>query len=141
MPAQPLERLAWEEVVATLLEKATQVEFQIERLQAEHAALSTAPHIGLSDEQAVPLERYAAEARAGIGNAGPGDSRDIFGLLQLRGTVSLDDTGIRLARANRFRILWTGIIALQSEDRKLTNIQTIVVSDGSGTGLQMVKAD
>jgi len=189
VPAEPLERLAWEEVVATLLdpvklragleaarvdyatakgrraeqlgvlereiasararlsrlvdeqleapagselarlyrEKATRMESQIERLHAEHAALPEAPHMGLSDEQAVSLERFATEVRAGIDKAGPADRRDIFGLLQLRGTVSLDPNGRRLARVNRFRIVWTAIIALQSEDRKLTNIQTIVV--------------
>jgi hypothetical protein len=37
------------------------VESQIERLQAEH----TAPHMGLSDEQAVSLERFAADVQAG----------------------------------------------------------------------------
>jgi hypothetical protein len=39
----------------------------------------------------------------------------------------LDDNGVRLARAYRFRIVWTAIIGLKGEDRKLTNIQTIVV--------------
>ena len=41
--------------------------------------------------------------------------------------MSRDRDGIRLARANRFRIQWTAIIGLRSDDSKLTNIQTIVI--------------
>jgi hypothetical protein len=93
--------------------------------------LSTAPHIGLSDEQALSLERFAAEVRAGIGKVGPADRREIFELLQLRGVVSVDPKGIRLARANRFRIQWTAIIGLRSRDSTLTNIQTVVIGQPS----------
>ena len=112
-------------------EKAAQIESHIARLQAEHTVLSTAPHIGLSDEQALSLERFAAEVRAGIGKVGPADRREIFELLQLRGVVSVDPKGIRLARANRFRIQWTAIIGLRSRDSTLTNIQRVIIGQPS----------
>ena len=54
------------------------IEAHIARMQAEHTALSTIPHVGLSQEEALSLERFAAEVRAGISEAGPADRRGIL---------------------------------------------------------------
>ena len=116
------------EIARLYRDKARQIELQLEHLQADHAQRAAEPHVGLSAEQAMSLQQFAAEVRAGIDAAEGTDRQRVFELLRLQGRLRLDDErGIRLAKRNRFSIEWTAIVPLRNKGREFTNIQTIWV--------------
>ena len=94
------------------------IEAKLASLRAARAELETIPLDGLSEEDALSLETFAAEIAAGIHEATPQEQRRIYQLLRLRGVVRVaadSEPGIRLGRRlRRFAVDWDAIYRPQN---------------------------
>jgi hypothetical protein len=100
------------EVLAALVRRAKDIEPLIARLTKDREELATVPSDGLSAKDAIEIEEFAEQTRAGLAHATPAELRHLYELLQLRGTVYLDPDGVRLGRKYAFRIEWQASIPL-----------------------------
>ena len=116
-----------------LREKSGELEDVIGRLTAERAALASEPSSGLSEQDAVDLEAFAAEMRLGAEQATPQERRLIYQKLQLAGVIRRDDEhGRKLKQRNRFSMEWQNVLVFRSNAGNLVNIQSIVPNDAAG---------
>jgi site-specific DNA recombinase len=103
---------AWE----ALNKAVAETEALVDRLSAEHEHLQAAqPAAGMSAEEALTLETFAAEVRQGMDLADPQTRRQIYEIIHLHGRVRHDrEHGRKLGRRHRFSITWEAAIELDS---------------------------
>ena len=94
------------------------IESRLASLRTAKAELKAIPLGGLSEEETLSLEAFAAEIRAGIHEATPQELRRVVELLRLRGVVRAaadDEPGVRLGRRlRRFVVDWDAVYRLQN---------------------------
>lgn len=102
------------EVFDALMRQARDIEGLIQRLTGERLELATTEAEGLGPGEAEAIEAFAAEVRSGMILASSADRRDIYELLQVRGKVYADPSGVALGRRHRFRVEWRATISLRN---------------------------
>jgi hypothetical protein len=103
------------ETERALRAKAEETETAITCLLAGRAELAAAPSVGITPEESLVLETFAAEVRAGVDCASTADQQRIYRLLKLTGTATRDEAeGVQLGRyrANSFVLDWRAVLPL-----------------------------
>jgi len=74
------------------------------------------PRVGITPEESMALETFAAEVRAGVECASAADQQRVYRLLKLTGTATRDEAeGVQLGRyrASSFVLDWRAVLALR----------------------------
>jgi site-specific DNA recombinase len=103
------------ETERALRAKAEEAEAAITRLLAGRAELVAAPSVGITPEESMALEEFAAEVRAGVACASVEEQQRVYRLLKLTGTATRDEAeGKQLGRYrySRFVIEWRALLPL-----------------------------
>lgn len=109
------------EVLAAMVRRAKEIEPLIERLLKDRAELAAVPSEGLSAGDALEIEAFAEQMRAGLEHATTADLRRLYELLQVRGSVYLDPEGVRLGRKYIYRIEWQASLPLLDQSSRFKN--------------------
>ena len=109
------------ESIASLERTQREVASHLERLTAERGQLEETHSEGLTQEDANVVATFAREMRAGMEHATDVDKRKLYDLLNVRGTVFLDENGIKLGRKHHYRIEWDAAISLLHTSSRFRN--------------------
>jgi hypothetical protein len=90
------------ELDAVLLKASRETEAQIQGLQSARNELAALCPAGLSSEEALSLETFAAKVQAGMTTATPDERRNIYRLLSLRIRLQTHPQGVLLGRKHRY---------------------------------------
>jgi len=120
--AQRLEADPGGEIDRALLDAGKEAETQISRIESERQRLAEPVGVGLSQEAAIGIEQFAAEAAAGIELATPAHRRRLFHMVDLRATIRVDPSGsVKIGRKHRYSIDWSARIPLVNHDGRLND--------------------
>jgi hypothetical protein len=121
---EELDAAAGSETARLLRDKRGQIELSLAQLARERDRLAAEPVDGLSAEQALSLEAFAAEIRAGIEHADEPERHRILQMLHVKAAVKLDeDHGSKLGRDHRYSIAWDAVIPLRHADGTLDKVR------------------
>lgn len=107
-----LENEKGSETYSALAQRQKATEDMLQRLQAEQAEQTAGPSEGLSAEQAVELERFAAEVGAGLETASTAKRRWVYERLRLGGTVRVQPDGIKLGQRHCFDMDFQAVVPI-----------------------------
>jgi hypothetical protein len=115
--AQRLEADPGGEIDRALLAAGRETETQISRIEGDRQWLAEPVGVGLSEEAAIGIEQFAAEAAAGIDLATPDQRRRLFHMVDLRAAIRVDPEGsVKIGRKHRYSIDWSARIPLVNHD-------------------------
>ena len=103
------------ETERALRAKAEEAEATIGRLLAGRAELLAAPVAGITPEECLALEAFAAEVREGLAVATAAEQQRVYRLLRLTGTATRDEAnGVQFGRYryNSFVMEWQALLPL-----------------------------
>ena len=120
--AQRLEADPGGEVDRALLAAGREAEAQIGRIEGERQRLAEPVSVGLSEEAAIGIKQFVAEAASGIDGASPAQRRRLFQILDLRASVRVDPAGtFKIGRKYRYAIEWSARIPLINHAGRLND--------------------
>jgi ParB-like chromosome segregation protein Spo0J len=92
----------------------------IAKFERERASVSAVPEDTLSDDDAASIMAFSEQARAGLSAATAEDRRNLFDLLQIKGTVTMSEprrrNAVKLGTKHHYEVTWTAAIPISTNN-------------------------